>query len=665
MTAHAQPLTLLDTTLRDGSYVVDFQFTARDTARIAGALDACGVPFIEVGHGVGLRASENPSMRAACTDAEYFAAAAAVVTRGKWGVFAIPGIARIEDVDAAAQAGAGFIRIGTNVTEAETAAPFIARAKSHGLHVSANYMKTYALPPEAVGAAARRSAEAGADLVCVVDSAGGMLPEDVTAYVHGIQAVSDVPVGFHGHNNLGLAIANSLAAVEAGVAMVDTSLRGMGRSAGNAATEIFLLALKRRGGDLGLDPLALMDIAERHVDDMLRHYQQVDSIGIISGYAQFHSSFLGTVLAHAERHRVDPRELIVAVTREDKVNAPTELVEALARELASRNQVPQPAAVVVPGRRVAGAASVAERARQVAEDARTAARRMGKRAVFNLVQAVRPPGETAVSSAVYEGAQFVVASAETQDATAAAEMAHAVLPLVDHVLLDADVKGAWSRPLLAAVEAACNGASLLRYSDTEAWGRALVSRVLHEARAIEGVAVIGDGPLADPCRLRLSLAGCAAASADTAPVVLVLAPATVAPRPTLALVVDGLLGALAAPALDALHAAGVAVVRPDMRVAIHAEIGAALGARTFFETVQGRATVDGVPVAAGGVLAPRGTVIVDAARAPHHVLGVADGRGLLVPAAELDEAERAALLRVEHAMEHAAAAGRAATARAE
>ena len=361
---------ILDTTLRDGSYVVDFQLTAHDTALIGAALDAEGVPFIEIGHGVGMNASSNPSMRAASTDEEYLRAAAESIKHAKWGMFFIPGIGRIDDIDLASSFGMSLLRVGTNVTEVPLAEKFIARAKKRGMYVSANLMKTYAAKPEEVGRLARIVAEYGADIVCVVDSAGGMLPEDIDAYFAGIRAESSIPIGFHGHNNLGLAIANSLRAVENGAAIVDTSIRGMGRSAGNAATEIFLLALQRRGIEVGIDPLRIMTIAEQRIDPMLRNYPQVDSIGIISGYAQFHSSFLGTVLEYAARYGVDPRELILYVTREDKVNAPKELVERLAREMSELREVPRRVTVSLPRRSTAMAAlHWRTRAREVATDA--------------------------------------------------------------------------------------------------------------------------------------------------------------------------------------------------------------------------------------------------------------------------------------------------------
>src|SRR5207249_2088921 len=113
------------------------------------------------------------------------------------------------------------------------------------------------------------SAQYGADIVCVVDSAGGMMPEDVHAYIQAMRSTIDVPVGFHGHDNLSLGIANVLAAIDAGATYVDSTLRGMGRGGGNAQTEVLVTVLKKRGIDLGVDINRLMDLSDRIIRPLM------------------------------------------------------------------------------------------------------------------------------------------------------------------------------------------------------------------------------------------------------------------------------------------------------------------------------------------------------------------------------------------------------------
>ena len=151
--------TILETTLRDGSYVLNFQFTASDTAILCGELERAGFSLIEVGHGIGLGASDAGLGTAAETDEAYLRAAAESIKRPRWGTFCIPGIAKVEDVEMAAQFGMRFIRIGTNVTDVEQSEPFIACAKRHGMFVCANFMKSYATAPKEFAAKARLSPE--------------------------------------------------------------------------------------------------------------------------------------------------------------------------------------------------------------------------------------------------------------------------------------------------------------------------------------------------------------------------------------------------------------------------------------------------------------------------------------------------------------------------
>lgn len=325
---------LLDCTLRDGSYAINFQFTGDDTGTLCRDLENAGVEWIEVGHGVGLCASEKGYGDAAASDLDYMEAAATALTRARWGMFCIPGIATLESLDRAADHGMGFVRIGINVEHYRQVRPFVERARQRGLFTCVNFMKSYTQPPEDFAHHAREAEAYGADLIYLVDSAGGMLPEQVAAYIDAVHARTDqLRLGFHGHNNLGMGVANALRAVELGVEFIDVSLQGLGRSAGNTPAEQFVCALMRRGVDLNIDPIALMDVAERHIRP-LQTVGGVDSLDVVAGLALFHSSYMATIQKYARRYRVDPRRLIVAVCDENQADAPEDLVEAQARKLA-------------------------------------------------------------------------------------------------------------------------------------------------------------------------------------------------------------------------------------------------------------------------------------------------------------------------------------------
>lgn len=324
---------ILDCTLRDGSYAIDFQFSADDTATIATALEGAGMDLIEVGHGVGLGASRKGLGVAAETDEAYMDAAASALKTAAWGMFCIPGIAELDDIDVAAGHGMNFIRIGTNITDYADSEPFIARAKKHDLFVCSNFMKSYVSEPEFFATCAEEVLRYGSDLVYLVDSAGGMFPADIERYARAVRDRHDsTRLGFHGHDNLRMGVANSLKAVELGFEIIDTSLQGFGRSAGNTATEQFLCALLRQGIDMDIDPIPLMDVGEQHIVPLMQG-GGCSSIDTISGLAQFHSSYLAKIKAAATKYRVDPRRLIVSVCEKDRLDAPDDLIEAEARRL--------------------------------------------------------------------------------------------------------------------------------------------------------------------------------------------------------------------------------------------------------------------------------------------------------------------------------------------
>ncbi len=327
-------ITLLDTTLRDGSYAVNFQFSANDTERVVRSLERGGIRYIEIGHGLGLGAYRNHGTSCP-SDREHFAAAMAVAEKARIGAFFLPSVGRTEDLAGAAAAGAQFIRLGSEVREVAEAAPFIREANALGLEVFVNLLKTYATPPAKLGAFVQTAAELGADAVYIVDSAGGMLPDEVRQYVDSALQACSLPIGFHGHDNLALAVANSLAAVEAGASFVDSTLRGLGRSEGNAVTEILAALLVRAGSCDELDVAALMSASDEIIAPLLAGGGRT-SLGITAGLARFHSSRMGSVIAAAQSYGVNPRDIMIRLSEFDLINPSQDLIEVVARDL--RNQ---------------------------------------------------------------------------------------------------------------------------------------------------------------------------------------------------------------------------------------------------------------------------------------------------------------------------------------
>jgi 4-hydroxy-2-oxovalerate aldolase len=331
-------LNILEATLRDGSYAVNFSFTARDTAVIVKALEEAGFHYIEIGHGVGMGGSAKGYGKAIETDEEYMKAAQKALKKAVYGMFCIPGIATLEDIALGSDHGMGFVRVGTNVNQVRSSKNFIKKAKRAGMLVAANYMKSYALKPEQFAKNVLLSEEYGADMVYIVDSAGSMFPEDVRAYFEAIRRVSKIAIGFHGHNNLGLAIANSMQAVELGAAFVDTSLQGLGRGGGNAPTEMLVAALMKKGVRTGIDFLKVLDAGQKYIQPMIA-IKGTMPLDVVCGYAEFHSSYMHHIHKYSSLYNVDPSLLIMEWCKIDKISVDEKKLEKLARHLRDKKEL--------------------------------------------------------------------------------------------------------------------------------------------------------------------------------------------------------------------------------------------------------------------------------------------------------------------------------------
>jgi hypothetical protein len=194
-------------------------------------------------------------------------------------------------------------------------------------------MKTYGISAESFGRKAKAGAAAGADVVYCVDSAGSMLPDDVHAYFTAARSRSDCALGFHGHSNLQFAVANSLEAVRCGASFIDTTLYGLGRSAGNVPTEIAVAVFNNLGIETGIDLFNVMDAAEEFIGPLMSQMQLYDMMSVAMGCSQFHSSFLPKVAAAARKHSVELRRLVVAMGKLDPVSLDEDNLNRVASSL--------------------------------------------------------------------------------------------------------------------------------------------------------------------------------------------------------------------------------------------------------------------------------------------------------------------------------------------
>jgi len=329
---------ILECTIRDGGYAIEFQWSAAEIEQIVGRLATAGFTRIEIGHGLGLGASRTLTP-ARCSDEEMATVAARVKGQAKVGAFFIPGIGTADDLRRFRDLGGDFVRVGTDVSKSESAWETVELAVGLGYEVCYNFMKSYAAQPFELLRRAVPIAERGVTTISVVDSVGGMLPAQVAEYVRVLRTGLDVQIGFHGHNNLLMANANSLAAVQAGATVIDTTLLGMGRGGGNAQTETMLVVLEKAGYPTGINPLDVARIAERYVSPKPTRLKGADELELIYGFALFHSGFTKRVQDVAAAYGVRYQDLILEVSRYAKEDPSQALIEEAATQLTRNGRV--------------------------------------------------------------------------------------------------------------------------------------------------------------------------------------------------------------------------------------------------------------------------------------------------------------------------------------
>lgn len=331
---------LTDTTLRDGSHTVSHQFSPDDYIKIAGALDRAGIDMIEVGHGDGLTGSTINYGFGSHNEYDLIKAAASVVKNAKLAVLLIPGIGTVEDLEKAKECGANAVRIATHCTEADISEQHIKAAKEMGLFTVGFLMMAHLTDVDRLVEEALKMESYGADVVYATDSAGAMLPKDVTEKITALRKNLKVPIGFHSHNNLGVAIANSLAAIEAGATFIDGSLSGLGAGAGNTSTETLVAVLNRSNIEHNADLYKTMDASTEGLIPVLESKglrPQTNLDAMMIGYSGVYSSFLLHAKRAANRFNVDVRDVLLELGRRKAVGGQEDWIIEVAHEL-SKNK---------------------------------------------------------------------------------------------------------------------------------------------------------------------------------------------------------------------------------------------------------------------------------------------------------------------------------------
>lgn len=334
----SKEILITEVALRDGSHAIRHQFTVEQVTNVAKALDGANVPYIEVSHGDGLGGSSLQYGLSLINEMELIEAAASVVTNAKIAVLLLPGIGTMPELKEAAKLGAKMARIATHVTEADVSLQHIALAKELGLETVGFLMMSHMVPTVKLVEQAKLMESYGADTVYVVDSAGALLPHEVKERIRALKGSLSVNIGFHGHNNLSLAMANALVAIEEGATRIDGSIRCLGAGAGNTQTEVLVAVLDRLGVKTGIDLYKMMDIAENLVAPILKKPQEITKDGLVLGYAGVYSSFLLHAQRAAKKFGLDSRDILIELGKRKVIGGQEDMIVDVAADMAKQTQ---------------------------------------------------------------------------------------------------------------------------------------------------------------------------------------------------------------------------------------------------------------------------------------------------------------------------------------
>jgi 4-hydroxy 2-oxovalerate aldolase len=332
----APDVTISDPTLRDGNHAVRHQLKAEHIAAYCDAADAAGVPIVEVGHGNGIGAASILVGECALDDRTLLETARSRLTHSKLGIHAIPGFATVQrDLRLCVDIGVDVFRIASHCTEADITERHIGFVRQSGRIAYGVLMMSHMADPNVLVEEALKMESYGAEGVIIMDSAGAYLPEDVAERISALVEALPVPVGFHAHNNLGMGVANSVAAVRSGARIIDGSAKGFGAGAGNAPLEVVVAVFEKLGIRTGIDLYKMLDAADLAEREFIAKLPSISSSSVVSGLSGVFSGFAKHVDLAASETGVDPRDIFFELGRRKAVAGQESLILEVALDLAS------------------------------------------------------------------------------------------------------------------------------------------------------------------------------------------------------------------------------------------------------------------------------------------------------------------------------------------
>jgi 4-hydroxy-2-oxovalerate/4-hydroxy-2-oxohexanoate aldolase len=340
MNVKGRKITVHDMSLRDGMHSVGHQFTLDDMVSLSTALDEAGVPLIEVTHGDGLGGSSVNYGFGLHSSEEYLRTVIPFMKNAKISALLLPGIGTVEDLKMARDLGVSTVRVATHCTEADVAEQHISCAAKMGLDTVGFLMMSHMVGPETILEQAKLMYGYGANCLYMTDSAGFMLPEEVSTKIGLLRSEfpDQIEIGFHGHHNLAMGVANSVAAVEAGANRIDGSVAGFGAGAGNTPLEVFAAVCERMGIETGIDLDRIMDVAEDIALPMMGEPTRISRDALTLGYAGVYSSFLLHAKRVEKKYGIHSRDILVELGRRKTVGGQEDMIEDVALEMIRAQQ---------------------------------------------------------------------------------------------------------------------------------------------------------------------------------------------------------------------------------------------------------------------------------------------------------------------------------------
>ena len=338
-------ITLHDMTLRDGMHPKRHLMTLEQMKSVAQGLDQAGVPLIEVTHGDGLGGASVNYGFPAHSDEEYLGSVIPLMKQAKVSALLLPGIGTVDHLKMAHGLGVHTIRVATHCTEADVSEQHITMARKLDMDTVGFLMMAHMNSAEGLIKQAKLMEGYGANCIYVTDSAGYLLPEQVKERIAAVRAAlkPETELGFHGHHNLAMGVANSIAAIEAGANRIDAAAEGLGAGAGNTPLEVLVAVLDRMGIDTGVDVWKIQDVAEDLVVPLMDFPIRIDRDALTLGYAGVYGSFLLFAKRAEKKYGIPARDLLVELGRRGMVGGQEDMIEDTALTMARERGLKLPA----------------------------------------------------------------------------------------------------------------------------------------------------------------------------------------------------------------------------------------------------------------------------------------------------------------------------------